>query len=155
MGISIGEVRERLRDVDCTNAYKAYVAQIEGAMKRFSGNPSVLAQAFDVDRHVMGAWIRDNPRLSRAEENYREARIDLAEQKLDIALQAGERWAIELVLRTQGARRGWIEPVAIIDVDKELERLGLNYQRVVSDLSSQMLLEQDGPDETAVEIIEP
>jgi hypothetical protein len=40
---------------------------------------------------------------------YRERRSDIAEMKLESALIAGESWAIQFQLRTQGRDRGYVE----------------------------------------------
>jgi len=58
--------------------------------------------------------------VRQAIEEGREELLDLAEQKLREAVEAGQPWAISLVLKTLGKSRGYTERQEIISTD-ELE----------------------------------
>lgn len=141
--ISFDEVRIRLRNPSAKTVYYDSVSRIEKSIKRFTGNISVLAKIFEVDRYMVQAWVQDNPRLSRAHNDFKEGLIDAAEQVVYFALQNRERWAADLVLRTLGARRGWIEPKVIVDLERELDRLGMNSNTVIEEVSDMMMEAQN------------
>jgi len=84
-----------------------YVSAIEQA----NGMVSVAARMLGVTRWAIYKRAKSSPAIKRAIEMAREEMIDLAEQKLRMAILNGEAWAIALALKTIGKQRGYIERV--------------------------------------------
>jgi hypothetical protein len=57
----------------------------------------------------------------------REEIVDLAEAKLYQAVQAGEAWAVTLVLRTLGRRRGYVERQELSGADGQSLEVRLEW----------------------------
>jgi len=92
------------------------------------GNLSAVAAKFGVTRRTVYNWLEADAELQQAVVDAREAMLDLAENKLEEAIDAGQGWAIALALKTVGKQRGYVERV-------ETEHRGRVPLEVVLDLS--------------------
>lgn len=79
------------------------------AAKNSAGNQSVIAKSLKVSRSAVTQFIQRNEWAKELMQEEDERIIDLAENKLMKALEAGDRWAVEKVLASKGARRGWAD----------------------------------------------
>jgi hypothetical protein len=70
------------------------------------GNVSATARVLGCDRGTVLDYCTRFPEVQAAKEEGVEDRIDLAEEKLQEAINDRESWAIQLALRGQGAKRG-------------------------------------------------
>jgi hypothetical protein len=132
--LTVAQVRKAMNGSRAARkAYDDFVETISKVMRDHS-IPSRIADLFEVKRSVVMAWINENARLSQDFVDAYERRVDLAEQNLDVALAFGERWATELVLTTQGAKRGFGQRIQHIGVDQELEQLGPQRNEIVAEL---------------------
>jgi len=102
-------------------------AAIAGAIAQLKGNLSAVAAKFGVARCTIYEWLAGDAELQRAVTDAREAMLDLAESKLEEAIDAGQGWAIALALKTVGKQRGYVERV-------ETEHRGRVPLEVVLDL---------------------
>lgn len=73
------------------------------------GNVSATARVLGCDRGTVLDYCTRFPEVQAAKEEGVEDRIDLAEEKLQEAMNEREPWAIQLALRGQGAKRGHAE----------------------------------------------
>jgi hypothetical protein len=58
-----------------------------------------------------------SPEVAAAIRDHRAERVDRAESKLDLALDAGEAWAVSLVLCTLGKDRGYVKETRVAGHD--------------------------------------
>ena len=68
-----------------------------------------IARALGVHRSTVSRWMQKKKWFREAVQEAREQVIDLAELQLFRAVQEGERWAIEFVLKYLGKNRGYSE----------------------------------------------
>lgn len=78
-------------------------------LRETRGMVSVAARRLGVTRQTIYNWISKSAAVKEAMTDAREAMTDTAELKLYEAIAAGESWAINLYLRTQGRHRGYVE----------------------------------------------
>ena len=62
--------------------------------------------------------VQKDPEFAQALATIREARVDVAEDKLGEAVRRGEPWAVAMVLKTIGKHRGYTEKIEVAD-DRE------------------------------------
>ncbi|HJZ57162.1 MAG TPA: hypothetical protein VKE74_19485 [Gemmataceae bacterium] len=79
------------------------------AIPRFRGNLAAVARSFGVTRTAVWKFVQRYPELQEVAHDARETRLDNAESSLDRAILAGEPWAIQMVLKTLGKDRGYVE----------------------------------------------
>ena len=84
-------------------------AEIIAAFRLNHGNVSATARVLECDRSTIQNYVNRYPEVKAAQEEGVEARIDLAEEKLQEAIADREAWAVQLALRGQGAKRGHAE----------------------------------------------
>ena len=80
-------------------------------LTKLKGNVTAVATAYGCTRWNVYKHIDRSPYLQYIFEDARERRLDTAEAKLDEAIERGEPWAIALILRTLGRKRGYVEKV--------------------------------------------
>lgn len=141
LGVRRSDVVRALRDQGVKFAYDRMVQSILESIERFGCNPTVIAQIYGAPRYRVESWFAESPRLKLARTDYYEEYVDLAELNLGAALRAGERWATEKVLATQGAKRGWGETVTF-NLERKAEELGLNLPAIMNEIAG--LLTTDG-----------
>lgn len=133
----IEDVRRDMRDQQFKTAYNNAVTMILESIDRYGSNLTVIARMFETQRHVVEAWIADNPRLSVAWNDYRQSMVDIAEYQIMLAMQDGQPWAVLKVLGTLGHDRGWGER-RTINIEEESKRLGVDLQSAIRELTTLM-----------------
>jgi len=103
------------------------------ALERAHGGVFLAAEALGCSRKTIERRAKRNPKVQEVIDKYRGRRSDIAEMRLETAIQAGEPWAIQFQLRTQGKQRGYTERhdfggwLANLDLssltDEQLERI--------------------------------
>ena len=89
-------------------ARERYTAeQMIDACRKAHGLKSVMAASLRCDRMTVENYARRYPTVQQALDDEREWIVDLAEGKMLQAINSGEPWAIALILRTLGKRRGY------------------------------------------------
>jgi hypothetical protein len=97
----------KLRD---PRAVRLTVATVAKCLRQANGNLTPVAKAFHVTRQAVQEYVARHPTLRHLISDLHESRVDVAESKLDEALDRGEKWAILFALRSEaGRRRGWGE----------------------------------------------
>lgn len=93
-----------------TRAHPKYTpSQVELALRTTHGCVYAAARALQCHPETVYRYMRRYPSVQRARDESRELRLDLAELRLDQAVQAGQAWAVCFFLKTQGRRRGYSE----------------------------------------------
>jgi hypothetical protein len=82
---------------------------ITTALTQNRGNMSATAEALGVTRQAIAYRVQESTDLQDLVASLNEARIDVAEGKLDEAVMDGEAWAVAMTLKTIGKRRGYVE----------------------------------------------
>lgn len=90
-------------------------------IREYKGNISAMAEASGVAPATIKKFIYDvkpdgtpkRKRLIERIEEQREVRLDRAEYRLDEAIDRGEPWAITLMLKTLGRKRGYQEKIEV------------------------------------------
>ena len=85
------------------------VKQYADALIEAQGMLSVAARHLGVSRQAIYLAAKKHPTVQEAIDDARENTGDTAELKLFEAIKAGEPWAVQFYLKTQGKRRGYIE----------------------------------------------
>ena len=73
------------------------------------GNVSAVARALNMPRSSVHVIIQADPALKQLLDDERERMLDNAEDRLGMAVDKGEAWAVCFTLKTQGQQRGYIE----------------------------------------------
>lgn len=89
------------------------VALLSRAIPEHRGNFSSIARACGVTRVAVWDYVQRHPELQPLLKDAREARLDNGEHSLDRAVDAGEAWAVTLLLKTQGRDRGYVEKTEV------------------------------------------
>jgi hypothetical protein len=82
-------------------------AQVIAALKQCSGLIFRAADRLNCTSHTIINYANRYPSIRTAIDERRGRRVDIGEAKLDAAVLAGEPWAIQFLLRTQGKHRGY------------------------------------------------
>lgn len=85
------------------------VATATEALKACRGNITKASEMLGITRATLYRFIEENPELEVVRTEAREAMIDVAEDKLTVAVERGELKAVMFYLRTQGKERGYTE----------------------------------------------
>ena len=84
-------------------------AQIISALTQTRGMVTLAAERLVCDAETIYNYAKRYPAVAAELKNQRERTTDIAEMKLCDAIDAGEPWAIQYYLRTQGRGRGYGE----------------------------------------------
>lgn len=79
------------------------------ALRMAHGCVHAAARSLQCSPRTVWRYIKKYPAVRRARDEARNLRVDLAELRLDEAVQKGEAWAVCFLLKTLGKRRGYIE----------------------------------------------
>ena len=86
------------------------VEQIERAVRESRGLLSPAARKLGCERQTVENYVKRYPRIQIVIDEARDQLVDSAEIKLIEAIEkGGEQWAIALVLKTLGKKRGYVE----------------------------------------------
>lgn len=83
--------------------------QVADALTATRGMVSVAARRLGCTRKTVYNYINRYATVQEALEDARESTTDVAELKLFEAINAGEPWAVQFYLKTQGKTRGYAE----------------------------------------------
>lgn len=75
----------------------------------YRGHISFTAQALQVTPRMLQKFINSHPSISHAQKDISNSILDIAENKLLEAVQAGDLQAIKFLLKCKGRERGWVE----------------------------------------------
>lgn len=84
-------------------------SQVPDLISEYRGNVSAIARALRMPRSSVHAKIHDDAKLKSLLADERERMLDNAEDKLGLAVDSGEAWAVCFTLKTQGQGRGYVE----------------------------------------------
>lgn len=79
------------------------------ALRTAQGSVIKASDALNVTPHRLSRFIGARPQLINLMKSFRSCLVDLAESHLIDAIQNGERWAVQLVLKTLGKHKGYTE----------------------------------------------
>lgn len=106
--------------------------KVAAELRRTRGMVAVAARSLGCNRSTVYDYIRKYASVREARDEAREFTTDTAELKLYEAIQAGDPWAVQFYLKTQGKDRGYTERTELqhsgaLDVsslsDEELEAI--------------------------------
>jgi hypothetical protein len=83
------------------------VEQVADALRESRGLVSIAARRLGTSRANVYKYRDRHPAVRQALDDARDERVDLAESKLDEAIERGDPWAVSLTLRTIGRGRGY------------------------------------------------
>lgn len=83
--------------------------QIIAALAKYKGLVYLAAKCLDCKPDTIRERGKVSPDVRDAIRVHRGRMVDVAEQKLMRAVERGEAWAISMVLKTLGKRRGYVE----------------------------------------------
>jgi hypothetical protein len=98
---------------------KYTVQQVTLAIRRNKGLLTYAAEQLGCAEETIYNYMRRYPSVTAAVKRERERTKDIAELKLFEAIQAGEPWAIQFYLKTQGKTRGYVERQELTGADGE------------------------------------
>ena len=128
------EVKKAIKDdPNLHAAYKSLIGQIALSIREKNGNKTSVAEVFNVPRHVVEQWERENPRLRTEFNNASESMVDLAESKIYKAVENDQPWAVLHVLETKGASRGWVKKRQI-DLHSYADQTGADVRLIIGDV---------------------
>jgi len=78
-------------------------SKVAAALKAASGRPTLAAAKLGVSHATICGWMERHPELRKVREEAQQQLVDVAETRLQMALNAGEQWAIERVLKGKAA----------------------------------------------------
>ena len=84
-------------------------AKIPELIATHRGNVSAIARELQMPRSSLHVIIQDDPTFKQLLADERERMLDNAEDRLGMAVDKGEAWAVCFTLKTQGQERGYIE----------------------------------------------
>lgn len=125
---SVIDVRSAIAsDADARLVYSQAVERIAMAIEACNGDIPTMAKYLQVRASVVRATINENPYLRELVDLQNQQFVTLAKEALLTALNRGERWAVELVLRDSAlghdAGFGKTSSVRVVD---EAASLGLD-----------------------------
>jgi hypothetical protein len=103
-------------------------AEIIDALTATRGLVTFAARRLGCDPDTVTLYCHRYPKVRAARDTGRERQLDLAEAQLFTAIDAGEAWAIQFLLRTVGRRRGYgdhLEIEGTVDVLQSAEWIQL------------------------------
>lgn len=83
--------------------------EVSVALRSANGSVTKAAEALNVTSYRLSRFIATRPKFQEIQKGYRSALVDLAESHLMDAIQMGERWAVQMVLKTLGKAKGYTE----------------------------------------------
>lgn len=111
-------------------------AQVADALHATKGLVSLAAKRLGCGPDTVRGYIKRHPTVAQALYDEREALVDVGELSLYKAVQAGEPWAVALLLRTLGKGRGYVEraEISLVDEAKKLAaELGLSAADLIAE----------------------
>lgn len=101
--------------------------QMIGALQRTKGMVTLAADHLGCTYHTVENYVKRYPSVAEALKRERERILDITELKLVQAINDGEAWAIQFMLKTQGKQRGYVERHEITGKDGESLQIHLSW----------------------------
>src|SRR5262245_6648578 len=92
-------------------------AEVLEALLACNGLLYLAADRLGCGSNTVINYMRRYPSLRRLVLEKRGRRVDVGEAALDRAVLAGEPWAVQFLLRTQGKDRGYVERSEVVGAD--------------------------------------
>lgn len=92
-------------------------AQILEAVKSVNGMIYLAARSIGCNPQTIYNRMKQTAAIRDAVESARGEIVDIAEQKLRMAIQNGEPWAVAMTLKTLGKSRGYVERQEVTGAD--------------------------------------
>lgn len=83
--------------------------EVAVALRSANGSVTKAAETLNVTPYRLSRFIASRPKFQEIQKGYRTALVDLAESHLIDAIQNGDRWAVQMVLKTLGKAKGYTE----------------------------------------------
>lgn len=99
--------------------YRYTLEQVISALKEARGLRALAARRLGCTVRTVDNYIARFPEVSDTVKEQLELRLDVAEGKLDQAVNKGEAWAICFFLKTQGKARKYSERLEVTGKDGE------------------------------------
>lgn len=84
-------------------------------LKKTYGNYTAACKAGNFSHDTVQKWKRDDEKFKKACEDIVlsgvDTRVEIAEHKLQEAIERGERWAVNFILKTLGKSKGYTEKI--------------------------------------------
>lgn len=93
------------------STHKVSDEQIIKALQLSCGFQTKAAAMLGVSLQTVNNRIADNPHIREKVREILEARMDLVESELYKAIDAGERWALALMVKYKGKDRGYAQKI--------------------------------------------
>lgn len=87
--------------------------EIAEALRKSHGLVTPAAESLGISVQTIYTRLKKSKSVAKAMEQARNATLDRAESKLFDAVEAGDQWAIQFVLKTLGKSRGYTERTEI------------------------------------------
>ena len=87
---------------------KFSVAMVAAALRRAMGGIHAAARGLNCSRTTVRRYVQEYPALQEVIDSERQLAVDLAERALFVSAAAGEPWAVQYLLSTQGRDRGYV-----------------------------------------------
>lgn len=111
-------------------------AEIVQALREAHGLVSVAAKRLGIARQTIHVRIKRSADVAQAVRDARAELVDLAESALRTAVEAGEPWAVSLVLRTLGAKRGYATRTEVSGVaGGPIRIVAVDYAAAIADIA--------------------
>jgi len=111
-------VRDRVKRHDPAAISKLTNQEIIDSLKRCKGLYYLCAEHLGVTKAKLANRIVNDPELDAIAKDERGKMLDKAERKLMEAVEDGQQWAIQLMLKTLGRDRGYVERQEVHSVNQ-------------------------------------
>lgn len=85
------------------------VDEVCDALNATRGQKTLAGERLGCSDETVNNYEKRYVRVRQVIEHHRNRRLDVAESKLDTAVENGEAWAVMFMLRTVGKSRGYVE----------------------------------------------
>ena len=116
---------------------KVTIDEVKAALIANRGLLNPAARHLGVTRAALTSRISGYPELQILLQECRDGVVDDAEEKLFMALDAGEKWAIQLILSSLGKDRGYSQRTEITGKEGSDFKFTLNIPKSISENSEE------------------
>ena len=88
---------------------KFTVQQVSDALTQTKGMVYLAAKRLGCTPQTIYNYLKRHPTLEQLHKDLSEEMVDVAELRFFRAIQQGEPWAIAMMLKTKGKKRGYVE----------------------------------------------
>jgi hypothetical protein len=102
-------------------------AEVIAAIKHTRGMLTLAAERLGCSDETMYNYAKRYPSVAEAIKQQRDRVLDITELKLQEAVNAGESWAVQFMLRTIGKERGYVERHEVTGKDGDSLHIHLSW----------------------------